>query len=258
MPETANENGFVDLTRPRQIKVAIGTPTAGGGELAYFQSIMGLFGHSNPEHVLLRFIPCTGSNIAENQNTIVQGAESAGADFVLLVENDMAFPKDALVRLLAHDKDIIGATYPFKDHDLLAKLLAGHDLPLRYMGKEIDGENVTYETLAKRPDQVRPVQFVPMGFTLIRLSALNKVRDWLSEQANSPERKRHPAFFHNVIYVSDSERGIVTTTDSTFCFAARAAGLDVWMDAVLSLQMEHIGKCNFGLLPPAAETDKAA
>lgn len=232
--------------------VIVGTPTPGGGnQMGYFVSILGLLQATDPERVLPQFVPSTGSNIAENQNALVDVMDERGATHLLLVENDMAFPGDALMRLLSHDKDIVGATYPYKDHDLLARVFAGEEgAMLRYMGKEIDGTDITYESLAQG-ERLKAVEFLPMGLMLLSMKAVNAVRERVRESVGIPQDIKSIAFYHSVAFdvTRPEKRAITTTTDSVFCRNAREAGMDIWCDAPLSLAMEHIGTANFGLLP---------
>lgn len=55
-----------------------------------------------------------GADIASSRNRIAQAARNAKATHLLFVDYDMFFPPDAIQKLLNHDKDIIGATYNFR------------------------------------------------------------------------------------------------------------------------------------------------
>lgn len=239
---------MLDLTNTSPLKVVIGSPIGENIKAAYLISVMGLMGSLDPSRVLLRYVPSAGSNIAENQNCIVDAAEKLGADYVFLIENDMGVPKHALVQLLSHQKDVVGCTYAFKERDLLARKLRGENVTFRMMGHEADGLPITLESLIKG-EPLRTVNFIPMGCTLISMTAINAVRDLVAQETSAPEGKRAPAFFHNISYPLDNPRGVISTTDSSFCHKARDAGVDVWLDARLSLQLEHIGDCAYGLIP---------
>lgn len=240
---------MLDLTKPkRPIKVIVGSPVGESVKPGYMVSMLGLFGSLNPDEVLMQPVPIQGSNIAENQNSLVDQAIERGADYIFLVETDMGFPANSLGQLLSHGKDIVGATYAYKDRDVMAKLLRGDKIHYRYMGHELEAKEITLESLI-RGEPLRRVSFIPMGLTLISMKAVEAVEKLMHERTAAPEGKRAPVFFHNVSYPLDRKRGINSTTDSAFCSAARDAGLDVWLDARLSLQVEHIGDACFGLLP---------
>lgn len=240
---------MLDLTKPRP-KVLIASPHAGHGHMAYFKSIHAIFAATSPETCIMRWEGCAGSNIAENQNTLVDLAQEKDVDYILFVETDMAFPGEALTLLLSHKKDIVGCVYPFKDHDLLARNLADQKANLRYMGHEEDGSDITFLSLVEG-DAVRKVEFVPMGLTLISMNAINAVQAYRTAQSTPPlpEGMKAAVFVHGEAAITGHKRTLVTTTDSTFCHNARKAGFDIWLDARLSLLVEHVGQSNFGMLP---------
>jgi len=252
---------MLDLNQ-RPPRVLIGTPHNGGMLPACAHSIMETIAKTPPHVAQVRWQPCSGSNIAENEAELVECAESFSADYLFSVENDMAFPGEALGLLLAHRKPIVGCTYPFKDANLLAKLIAekldGKDrgAQLRYMGKELDGSAITLQSLIHgRPegDYVRQVEFIPMGLTLISMEAIRAVRANRTAKAAPalPDGVLASAFVHAEAYAPDynAKRTITTTTDSTFCMNAREAGLEIWLDGRLSLLVEHIGFAHYAVLP---------
>lgn len=89
------------------LKVAIGIS---GGELARYaityDSIMGL---QRPEGAI--HIQARGANIAVNRNGIAERALAADCTHVFYVDDDHIFPPDTLMKLLAHDKDVVSGLY---------------------------------------------------------------------------------------------------------------------------------------------------
>lgn len=290
MPDDANplisklaeHPGFLDLTKAgKPPKVMIATPSGGSSRDAYTESMYALLGYSNPDKIHVFRKMCRGSNIAENQNTLVDLAREREMDYILFVENDVAFPKHGLEQLLAWDKDIIGASTQYKEHDLLAANIAGSPRLPRYMGHELDGAEFTLTSLTDaldRDEPIRKVAGIPMGFTLLKMSAIDAVSravsardadvygllaehgalteaDMIKELHESDRIRKMwgPPFQHKNAYLPGRQRGVISTTDMSFCGTARSIGLDVWLDAQLSLQMEHIGDMNFGVIPPVEE-----
>lgn len=250
---------MLDLSK-RAPNVLIASPATSEGKIGFFQSVDALRAQT-PKHVALTsWQPCSGSNIAENQNELVTIAEQRGADYILFFETDMAaIPPQALEWLLSHNKDIIGCSYPWKDPGLLAKALIGKPTLPRYMGNELDGTPITFQTLVER-ETPRKVEFIPMGLTLISMRAINLVRDHRTSKATPtlPDGVRAAAFMHQEAYVSgyNHHRTICTTTDASFCGFAAAAGLDIWLDGRLSLMIAHVGDAAYGMAwetwaPPA-------
>jgi hypothetical protein len=243
---------MLDLTRTKPVSVVVGTPTSGENKMAYTLSLTGIFGATNPAQIRPQMVPCAGSNIAENQNCLADKMEELGADYLLLLETDMAVPPNALTRLVAHGVDIVGACYAFKDIDLLARLYRGEEAPLRLMGHKLGGEQIKVEDLIEAPEgELIPMNFIPMGLTLISAHAIRTVRGWMKERFPPPADMPHkiaPAFYHAIAYTEEHPRGFITTTDSSFCTAAREAGLQIWCDPKLSLAVEHVGDMNYGLV----------
>lgn len=247
---------FLDLTRQGPVRVLLGTPSTGQVSEGYLESVFALLGACDPDRVLVWRRMSMGSNICENQNTLIDMAEDEKADYVLLWESDVAVPAEALARLLVQKKEIIGATTLFKEHDLLADLLAEKERSPRVMGFELDGKPITFASLKEgQPGhRVRKVAGIPMGFTLIKASAFDKVRAIVADRTNHAgltsameNPPKPPLFRHAVAYAEGNRRGKSSTTDMTFCGDARDAGLDIWLDADLSLSTQHLGMSCFGI-----------
>ncbi len=238
-----------DLTNPKP-KVMIATPHAGSCLWIFQETLFSIYKKTDPALAEIHHKGCAGSNIAENQNALVDIAEDNGMDFILFMETDIGAPGEALMMLMSHGKDIVGATTAYKDHDLLAKNLADEKANLRYMGQELDGSAFSFRSLVEGAG-IRQVKFVPMGLTLISMRAIRAVQAHRTQKCSPPlpEGVRAAAFHHAEAILPNYKRTAVTTTDSTFCFDAADAGIETWLDARLSLLVEHVGAANYGMLP---------
>ena len=157
-----------------------------------------LFSSHQSVNVPMHFL--MGSNISDQRNKLVRMAQEYKADYVLFIDSDMMFPKDALARLMAHDRDIVGATYckrapPF---DIIGKTVSG-DMPCSGLVE---------------------AEWLPAGMLLIRASIF--------------ERMAFPWFYES--YVD----GDIHSEDANFCDDARKAGLSVWLDCDLSFELAHL------------------
>lgn len=232
------------------IRVLVGSPTTGTEWAAHKQSIFRLVGACNPEHIWVVPHDCEGSNIAGNQNKLARMACDQGFDYLLLAETDIAFPSHALAQMLSHGRDIVGCSTPWKERELLSVRLGGANRVPRYMGHELDDAEIIMASLLEG-EAVRKVKFVPMGLTLISTKAIRAISEHRRNHV-LPESLRErskgkfvPVFTHVECYPTDSDEGVISTTDSAFCSDARDAGFDIWLDARLSLWIEHIGTCNY-------------
>lgn len=128
-------------------------------------------------------------------------------DHLLFLDSDMVFPRETLRRLLAHDLDIVGATYTKRvpPYPTLGALLP--DAP------------------RERIDQgLVEMLHLPTGCLLIRASVFQDLsKPWFR-------------------FETDEEAGVIRGEDYVFCERARAAGHRVWCDLVLSHDIGHLGQ----------------
>lgn len=162
--------------------------------------------------------------ISDGRNIAVEGAISAGCTHVLFIDSDMAFPHDALLRLLDRDRLVIGATYMSRR----SHPIHGHSL----MHQEKDDAPVSLGS------DIRQVAHMPTGFLLINLEVfktLPKPWFWFGYTQNL-----------NVI-----------GEDYAFCSGVLKLGLDIWLDADLSKQIGHTGSVTFypGMFGHGTKTD---
>jgi hypothetical protein len=153
----------------------------------------------------LHFIFNQSLYIDYNRNQIVDAALAAGSTHLMFVDSDMQFPVDGIERLLAHDKDIVGAYYNTR---------RGH-CPVRVM--DAAGKLVAPDPL---PTEPFTCHVLPTGFMLIRLSALEKL-----------SRPYFAVITH---------AGGTIGEDVVFCKHATDAGLSLWCDP--TIPMGHVGK----------------
>ena len=134
----------------------------------------------------------------------MQYALNTGIDFdwFLWIDADMIFTGDALLRLLAHDKDIVGAEYNFRS------------LPLKPTATPIT--NITDTS------KLYKANVVATGLLLIKMSVFDKLEE---------------PYFQ---FGRDKDWRIVHGEDAWFCQQAITAGFDVWCDP--TLQVKHVGE----------------
>jgi hypothetical protein len=135
---------------------------------------------------------------------------------LLWLDDDMGFPKDALIRLLAHGRPIVGANYCTRIAPYQPTAIHTSDPPLRCM------------TVAGQTG-LESVEAVGFGCLL----TARKVFEALPQ----------PCF--ETFY--DKAKGQWTGEDVGFCRAARAAGFPIYVDHDLSHQVLHCGTFQFTL-----------
>ncbi|MGE3622316.1 MAG: hypothetical protein AB7H77_00380 [Bdellovibrionales bacterium] len=152
-------------------------------------------------------INCKGSIVAVVRNQCVVTAQLVGATHVLFLDSDMVFPLDALKRLLAHGKDIVGALY------------SRRRAPFGPTGLPLDG--------AGSEGNLLRMKNLPTGCLLISISVFEKLpKPWFSDRVEGEQ---------------------IVGEDIHFCERATAAGFEIWQDTTLSKEVGHIGEQIFWL-----------
>ena len=188
-------------------RVAICIPSMGTWCADTAVSLMGLAAFSAP-HVGLIPINQKGSYIAFNRNMIAEVAlDHAKADWLMWVDADMVVPPDTLMRLLAHDKDIIGCDY--------RKRLP----PFQRIGEFVGDDPGVHGT------GLHEMKMMPQGVLLVRAEVYRKLpHPWYRETFDGPR---------NLYFIGED---IIFTKD------ARSAGYKVWCDLDLTKRVSHIGE----------------
>lgn len=142
-----------------------------------------------------------------NRNYLVNMAKKTETEFLFFIDNDLSFPSHSLDRMIAiaedNKLDILGCNYLFKT------------LPHQSMAMP--------KNQGSRQDLcgLDEVDRLPTGFMLIRMSAFDHIE--------SP--------YFNYVPQGDN----VGTEDYPFCDRMREAGIAIWMDLELSLDLIHWG-----------------
>lgn len=167
-----------------------------------------------------------GTLIADQRDVLVKEALKSDCDAVLWLDADMRFPKDALDRLLAHDKPIVAANYttrrpPFK--------------PVAFS----DFAKLERVWTKKDSTGLERVQATGMGCMLVRKEVYEALK----------------APYHMIGYSPAS--GQYSGEDMYFGMNATKAGFDVLIDHDLSKDVKHAGtlEFSFDMTPEWDETN---
>lgn len=143
-----------------------------------------------------------GFTIAENRNYLAVRAIKGEYNYLMMVDDDMAFPPDTLEKLLSYNKDIVGVN-----------------------SHPTAGESLTYEPIKGEGNSdigsLMECNKVGTGIILIKTEIFNKIpRPWFSFKT--------------------SELGnTLNGEDWMFCLKAREAGYKVWVNK--TLEIGHVG-----------------
>lgn len=154
----------------------------------------------------LGFMSAKSAIVADARNMGVNFANEIGAEFLLFIDSDIIFPRDALQRLLARDVDVVGATYSRRTP------------PLHALGK------IHPQQPADAPLGLVLMERMPAGFLLMRTRVF--------EDLTRP-------FFR---FRADESSGTNVSEDYDFCDRLGQAGHKIWCDRQLTRELGHIGQ----------------
>ena len=196
-------------------KILIAVPTNKNIEVETFKAIYDL---EVPDGYETEFQYFFGYQIDQIRNLIADWAKNY--DYLFSVDSDIVFPRDALTRLIAADKDIISGLY-------IQRKPGQHILEL-YQDNPAGGvDNIPYWAIKGRG--VIPIAGCGFGCVLIKSAVIRGME--------------YPHFY----YQSAISHANTISEDIYFCSKARKAGYTMWADT--GLHCEHIGSTKFTVEP---------
>ncbi|MGH7195005.1 MAG: hypothetical protein ACREJM_15945 [Candidatus Saccharimonadales bacterium] len=173
-------------------------------------------GETKFEAIPLALVNAKGSLIPNNRNKLVAEAKKLGVDYMLFVDTDIVLHPWALRQLLAHDKDIVGATYIQRDepHRILGRTVAGGLLHEHLLSHQVDTSSLM------------EVGALPGGCLLVKMSVFDAMA---APYFQTPTRETDGVHW-------------IEGEDYFFCRQACEAGISIWLDWGVSLHTAHVGQ----------------
>jgi len=131
-------------------RICIGIPTAG---MIKAKTALSLFKLVKDAPVPMYLIIKEASLVHQSREEMAREVVESGCSHLLFIDSDMSFEPDAAVKLLGRDKDIIGASYNYRE------------FPLKSTVKPLD----------KIIDGVFECEAVGTGFMLIKTEVFKKM-----------------------------------------------------------------------------------
>lgn len=202
-------------------KIAILIPSRGNNPAMFTYDLAALVAYSTAclVHNDIADITLTiqeGTYVHVNRNDLMGTALRAEADYTFWLDDDMRFPRDALLRLLQHNVPLVGAN------------CSTRIMPLRPTAiKSIERG----EFLQTREEDTGLERVEALGFGCVLV--MSKVAwavgyPWFESKDGQDEGKR-------------------VGEDVDFCIKAKAAGFDVLIDHGLSQEVRHIGQIEYSV-----------
>lgn len=142
------------------------------------------------------------NDVAWSRNEAVHRALTGGYTHLFFLDSDMSFPADALTRLLAHGKPIVGASYIKRCE------------PYNLLG--------AWERSVPASGLCEALE-LPTGCMLINTAVFAKLS--------------YPWFY----WEYGEKPGERNSEDLVFCRNARKAGVRIWADMSLTTELGHVG-----------------
>jgi hypothetical protein len=224
------------------MRIAFAVPIYDNPEGMFFQSFTTAVAHLyqskiiGPDGEPLEFVTdtfvCSGI-IQEARHRLFFEALKWEADYIIWCDSDHIFPKDAFVRLLAHNKLIVGCNYARRTHQGQPTAPTAAKL-----NRDEQDEKLCYTTEEKvKAEELEKVDHLGLGLTCINMSVLELLTDQAEKEGKSS--------FMPLFAWPEKEAGAGTGSvgeDVHFFQKCRDAGIDIWCDHALSWEVGHIVK----------------
>lgn len=204
----SNNNGLIVLKRINKKKnILVAVPTNNNITTDTFKSIANL---RVPDNYTLRVEYFYGYKIDQVRNLIADWGKKY--DYTLCIDSDIVVPEDALIRLLAADKDIVGGIY--------SQRLPDRKLEVYYITDSGGFNNIPYWHIKDK--SLVEVGAIGFGCVLIKKRVFDTIP--------------YPHF----VYLDALDHKNTISEDIYFCKKARDYGFSTW--ALADLVLPHIGK----------------
>ena len=144
-----------------EIKIMLGVPSAGFIRNSLFLDFYGQL--EKPAGTLIT--STHGASPANGRNMMIQAAIEQKCTHILFMDDDMAPQKDSLMKLLAHDLDIVGGLYLMRNYP---------HFPLAFDEAWEDGQN-RHLLLSPETHGLIEVTNTGLGFCLFKIDVFKKM-----------------------------------------------------------------------------------
>jgi hypothetical protein len=182
---------------------------------------MAAFTMFNRPDIVLGSYVSLGTMIFDQRIKLVREAMSEGCDYILWLDTDMRFPKDTLLRLLEHKKDIVAANYVTRQ------------IPPEPVSFQLTDEGKIWRRVSTQSTDsgLEKVSGAPMGVMLCNMEVFRKI-----------DKPDVPMFW----FQYSTKNHTVLGEDIYFCINAGRYGFEIFIDHDLSKQVHHVGTFEFG------------
>lgn len=211
----------------RHPRVNIAIPTHDMCPAGFMYSLASMYGWSvsqfPPSPAEIGITMRMGTYVHNARQGLLKQAFAKDCTHILWCDADMKFPRDALMRLLAHDVDVVGINYSHRG------------VPFEFVAvKRVGwGPDESAEKLVTAPDSTGLEEVEALGFGLV-LMRLDAIKPCLPDLATTP-------WFGFDWITGEKQVG----EDIRFCKFLTDGGLKLYVDHDLSNECAHIGQYDY-------------
>lgn len=193
-----------------------------------------------------------GDAVQKQRNTLAMQFLKSGCDLMLMVDSDMGFRAEDIIRDIKYGKPVMGCNYPTRR--LRWEAMAGNSIEqvknsmhvgitIGYRNNQTMKLNMALASGTNHPFKPLKVAYIGGGYMLIQRRVLTRI----ANRKLVPARKGGGwQFFAFTAQETGEQRG----EDYSFCDLARKVGFDVWLDP--QARCSHLGMYLFDGVPTFA------
>lgn len=174
----------------------------------------------------LGLIMTAGTYVHSARQNLTTEALAGGADYILFLDSDMRFPKDALIRLLGHQEAMVGCNY-------IKRSFPPRFVGIKSTGSLEEGGSGLLMLTMEDSTGLEDCDALGFGVMLVHKSVFEALPD---------PREHGPWWFFRHVGEGKQEG-----EDVYFCRLVREAGFTIACDHDLSKYVKHLGQEQYGL-----------
>jgi len=202
-----------------KIKMAVCVPCRDMIHTVFSHNLHSLLNYNWQKGIETRVFYNMSTVLSNQREALVESARSLAATHILWLDSDMSFPFYTAYKLLEHRKAIVAGNYVTRQ--LPYKTVAYTELG-RWDSYIKHGRSQPIE------NELIKVEGIGMGCMLTEITVFDTI----------------PKPWFPVTYQPEADDYL--GEDINFCMSARQQGHEIWVDDILSRQLNHVGQFAFG------------